>query len=230
MIILYLVILLFASMSVLFFCGKGSWLIAGYNTASDDEKPQYDEEKLTRIMGIGMLIITILLILMALGILKHFFIIGIIAVVIGLFVASDIVAHEEHHLHKATKIMITLLLVFGIGLEGCMHVGSIEVDMQKDGIHLSGLNLKKRTIEYEDIQAIKYTENFDIGSRKGGWGSYQLQLGVFENESGEYDLYAYTACDAYIILETDKRRIVFNGETKKATLRYYNHLKLKLGY
>lgn len=229
MIILYLVILLFASMSVLFLCGKGSWLIAGYNTASESEK-QYDEEKLTRIMGIGMLIITILLILMALGVLKQFFIIGIIAVVIGVFVAFDIVAHEEHHLHKATKIMISLLLVFGIGLEGCMHTGSIDVDIQKDAIHLSGSNLRKRTIDYDDIQAIKYTESFDIGSRKGGWSSYQIQLGVFENESGEYDLYAYTVCDAYIILETDKRIIVFNGETKEATLRYYNHLKLKLGY
>lgn len=45
-------------------CGKGSFLIAGYNTASKEEKERYDEKKLCRVMGLGMLIISLLMIAM----------------------------------------------------------------------------------------------------------------------------------------------------------------------
>ena len=38
-------------LGIMFFCGKGSFLIAGYNTASSKEKEQYDEKALCRAMG-----------------------------------------------------------------------------------------------------------------------------------------------------------------------------------
>ena len=38
--------LLFLVMGIVLFCGKGSWLIAGYNTMSPQEKEKYDEKKL----------------------------------------------------------------------------------------------------------------------------------------------------------------------------------------
>lgn len=41
--------------------GKGSWLIAGYNTASKKEKEKYDEKKLCRAVGIYCLAAGILL-------------------------------------------------------------------------------------------------------------------------------------------------------------------------
>lgn len=54
--------------------GHGSWLIAGYNTASQEEK--YNEKKLCRIIGIGMSVIAILLLIMVLleNILPAFFV------------------------------------------------------------------------------------------------------------------------------------------------------------
>ena len=42
----------------LFWTGKGGWLIAGYNTASAEEKKKYDEKKLNRTMAKGWTIIT----------------------------------------------------------------------------------------------------------------------------------------------------------------------------
>ena len=47
-------ILLFVLFGVLFACGKGQSLIAGYNTASEWERRKYDEKKLLRIMRNGM--------------------------------------------------------------------------------------------------------------------------------------------------------------------------------
>ena len=48
---------IFLLISLLLFTGKGSWLIAGYNTASKKEKEKYDQQKLCRAMGIMCAII-----------------------------------------------------------------------------------------------------------------------------------------------------------------------------
>ena len=55
---------LFAVLSLLLLSGKGSWLIAGYNTASPEEKKGYDEKRLCRVVGGGMAVITALLVVM----------------------------------------------------------------------------------------------------------------------------------------------------------------------
>jgi len=59
--ILYLVSALFIAIAITLISGHGSWLIAGYNTASKAEKEKYNERKLCRVMGIGMGLIAILL-------------------------------------------------------------------------------------------------------------------------------------------------------------------------
>lgn len=39
--------------SILIFTGKGDWLISGYNTASPEERAQYNVRRLRLIMGTG---------------------------------------------------------------------------------------------------------------------------------------------------------------------------------
>ena len=48
-------VLLFVSLAIVFFCGKGAFLIAGYNTASSEKKATVDEKALCRVMG-GMML------------------------------------------------------------------------------------------------------------------------------------------------------------------------------
>ena len=48
-------IALFILLAVVFFCGKGTFLIAGHNTLPPEEKAKTDEKKLTRFMGKLML-------------------------------------------------------------------------------------------------------------------------------------------------------------------------------
>lgn len=45
-------------MSIILMLGKGSFLIAGYNTSSKEEKEKYDEKKLCRVVGAGLFFIT----------------------------------------------------------------------------------------------------------------------------------------------------------------------------
>lgn len=61
--IFWVVFFILAAMSITLLSGHGSWLIAGYNTASKEEKAKYNEKKLCRVMGIGMTIITLLILI-----------------------------------------------------------------------------------------------------------------------------------------------------------------------
>ena len=83
--VVWIVFVIFAVLSIVLLSGHGSWVISGYNTATKEEKENYDEKKLCRTMGIGMSIISILILIMGLfeSVLPAFFVyiaLGIILV------------------------------------------------------------------------------------------------------------------------------------------------------
>lgn len=59
----YISIIIFAVLAFTFFRGKGGWLIAGYNTMTNEEKEKYDYKRLCRVMGCCMAVIDALLII-----------------------------------------------------------------------------------------------------------------------------------------------------------------------
>lgn len=61
--IVWIVFFILVIMSITLLSGHGSWLIAGYNTASKEDKAKYNEKKLCRVIGIGMMIITLLILI-----------------------------------------------------------------------------------------------------------------------------------------------------------------------
>ena len=63
--IIWIVGILFAIISIILISGHGANLIAGYNTASREEKNRYDTKKLCRVVGFGMAIITLMLFILA---------------------------------------------------------------------------------------------------------------------------------------------------------------------
>ena len=56
-IIVGIVILALITFSILTLCGKGDNLISGYNTASEEEKAEYDITRLRKVIGYGQLAI-----------------------------------------------------------------------------------------------------------------------------------------------------------------------------
>jgi hypothetical protein len=58
---LWVIDFLMLIMSVVLLMGKGSGLIAGYNKSSEKAKSKFDEKKLCRTMGGGLLVLTVLL-------------------------------------------------------------------------------------------------------------------------------------------------------------------------
>ena len=66
MVICLVLALVLVILSIFLLCGKGAWLIAGYNTASEAEKAQYDTKKLCRGGGVLLLVCGVLVGLMGL--------------------------------------------------------------------------------------------------------------------------------------------------------------------
>ncbi len=64
-IILLVMALVFLVMAIFLLMGKGAWLIAGYNTASQEERDKYDEKKLCRATGLICLLCAVLMCVLA---------------------------------------------------------------------------------------------------------------------------------------------------------------------
>lgn len=55
------VVIMLAIFSLCLLAGKGSFLIAGYNTSSKEKKQRYEKKRLCRVVGSGMGILAIML-------------------------------------------------------------------------------------------------------------------------------------------------------------------------
>ena len=63
--------LLFVVLGVIFWFGKGAFLIAGYNTASPSEQAKFNEKTLCRSMSVMMFAIALSFVVSALGIIYN---------------------------------------------------------------------------------------------------------------------------------------------------------------
>lgn len=83
-----ILVLLFIILGVVFYRGKGSFLISGYNTASKAEKEKIDESRLCRFMGRLMLALAGCWLIIAFG--DIFKTTAVLWIGAGLFLASAI--------------------------------------------------------------------------------------------------------------------------------------------
>ena len=65
--VIWIVFFILALLSLVLLTGHGANLIAGYNTASKEEKSKYDEKKLCRVTGAGLSFVAILILIMGVG-------------------------------------------------------------------------------------------------------------------------------------------------------------------
>ncbi|MCR5761848.1 MAG: DUF3784 domain-containing protein [Treponema sp.] len=94
--VLWAVFGLVAIISIVFLTGHGVNLIAGYNTASKEEREKYNTKKLCRCMGIGMSVITILIGILAIGktVLPNYFVFVFVGLVLIDVVVMIVLANK----------------------------------------------------------------------------------------------------------------------------------------
>lgn len=241
MVIVWGIVLCLLVMSVLGLCGKGSFLVAGYNTASKKEKARYDEKKLCRIMGIGMLVIAIILAICAVyefdlpSHLRWLFPWGIIPVTVGMIVAANTLCknksiHENEEQSKTNKqnklgtiIAASLFTFIAAAFMGIvLYTGEIDLSFDENQ-----LNVNTSSIMYQDIISLEYTTDLESSIRTNGVGNFKIQTGNYKNDDfGDYKRYTYTNCKEYIIVYTEDTVVVLNDrDTAKTQLLYENLLE-----
>lgn len=65
MVLCLIMAIIFLILGILLLFGKGEWLIAGYNTMSEEEKEKYDSKKLCRAVSVICFVCSVMLVIMA---------------------------------------------------------------------------------------------------------------------------------------------------------------------
>lgn len=238
MIIIWICFIIFAIMTGLLLAGKGGFLIAGYNTSSPQEKAKFDEKKLCRVMGLGMLVITILLLIMALlgeNISHGFTIFFVVAIIVDCVVmmyfsnkkcfAEGVEAPEpgkRSAMPNWAKWVIGLTTL-GVGI--LLVTGDIKISYGEKYVEIEASYWKDMGIAYSDIESVEYRAEGVDGSRVAGFGSFKLAMGKFRNdEFGDYTRYTYTSCEECVVLTVNERIFVLNGEDEASTKAIYEEL------
>lgn len=221
--------IIFLIISILLLMGKGSFLIAGYNTASEKEKAKYNEKKLCRIVGLGFLVMTCglfsLFMLKDIGlyIMIGTFIVGMAIIFIGSEYAS--VERNQKKTKMSIGIGVLITVILGAFIMGVMFIGDIDIEYNDDCVQLSGTFVSSSKIDYDDILKVEYCDDFDIGRKKNGINNAVVEAGRYYNdEFGNYHLYAYTYSSHYVIIYTENEIFVVSGENEKQTQNIYNQL------
>ena len=248
-IVILLTILIGGGISLVLLMGKGAFLIAGYNTASEKEKRKYNEKKLCRTTGTYLALITVLVLgaeIMGEDIPDWYLALTMGGVFIGLIptllyanLGCRIKPGEEILLEESpekelkrkkarkTGTIITILitgaaLVFSAVL---LFTGNVEVVIQNDQLEIQGSYWSDYELLLSEIQAVTYREDFETGSKRMGVNSLQLNEGTFQNkEFGEYTIYSYARCKDFVMMETTDGVLVINGKTPEETRTLYEKI------
>ena len=247
---IWLITGVFAVLSILFFTGKGSFLIAGYNTASKEQKKLYDEKKLCRLMGVSMGIIAVSCALQAWTAAPHWLstaggILTLADVVLTLFLANSSLVKNKQYSEELTEkntragsakterflkwgtSAFVLILTALVGL--MLFTGDIKVRLNDSALQIQRSYWADKEIPLEQIHSVKYLETLPKGTRTNGLGSYRLLAGHFKAaEIGNYIRYTYVKCQEGISLKTDGGIVILNQKTPAETRSLYERIKQNL--
>lgn len=129
---------------------------------------------------------------------------------------------------KQKKITGIILLIIFIG--GTLHSfasgrGSITVQVNEEAVGIAGPSMETVFIELDDIDSVQIFDSFDSGKCISGINTEKYQDGIYWNQEFEnYHLCVKKSVNAFIVIETDADKYIFNCESEKATDRIYQNL------
>lgn len=249
MIVILLTILIGGGISLVLLMGKGSFLIAGYNTASEKEKGKYNEKKLCRTTGAYMALITVLVLgaeILGDNIPDWYLTLTMSGVFIGLIPTllyanlgcrvkpgEEILGEEkpekklkrEKTRNKGTVVIVLITIVAMVFSALLLFTGNVEVLVRDDQLEIRGSYWSDYALPLSEIQTVTYREDFETGSKRMGVNSLQLNEGTFQNsEFGEYTIYGYARCKAFVVMETTDGELVVNGKDPEETRKLYEKI------
>ena len=123
-------------------------------------------------------------------------------------------------------IALALLTVFLCVILFC---GEITYDFQKDYLIIDSSMYSPYPLRYDSIVSLEFWEGNVPGLRVGGYGSFRLLMGFFENEEfGIYTRYTYYGPEACVVVATTDNTVVLSAENRAETEELYRQLQKRL--
>ena len=114
------------------------------------------------------------------------------------------------------------LLVFTVFILFVLFYGDITYTFQDDYLFVDTNMYSDYIVYYDTIEQVEFREGNVGGLRVGGYGSFRLLMGFFENEEfGTYTRYTYCKPEACVILTKGEKKIVLSGKTYEETEKLY---------
>lgn len=136
---------------------------------------------------------------------------------------SQKIEMQSKKLEKMVWIFVGVITIFTFIF---LTTGDIKTIFNEEGLRIESSYWSDMTIKYEEIQNVRLQENWEVGSRTFGLGSFKLEAGNFENEQiGDYTLYSYIHCKTYILIETEDELVVLNAKNSEETKELYEEIK-----
>ena len=123
---------------------------------------------------------------------------------------------------KGSGIFLIVMTVF---LLFVLFYGDISYSFREDYLLIDSNMYSDYIVYYDTIDHVEFREGNVPGLRVGGYGSFRLLMGYFENEEfGTYTRYTYYKPEACVVLTKGEKKIVLSGETYAETQSLYQKL------
>ena len=127
---------------------------------------------------------------------------------------------------KASGVFLVLLTLFVCFV---LFHGDIEYSFRDDYLFVDTNMYTDYILYYDTIESVEYREGNVPGLRVGGYGSFRLLMGFFENEEfGTYTRYTYYNPNACIVVTSRGKAVVLSAETEEETHLLYQTLLEKI--
>ena len=130
---------------------------------------------------------------------------------------------------KILKGSGVFLIVFTIFILFVLFYGDITYSFREDYLFVESNMYTDYVLRYEEINAVEFREGNVPGLRVGGYGSFRLLMGFFENEEfGTYTRYTYYNPEACVVVATTDNTVVLSAENRAETEELYRQLQKRL--
>lgn len=244
MIIMYIVVGMMVVLALILLSGRGSWMIAGYNTMSKEQQNRYDKKKLTRATGTMLLVIALSVLGLAVNFMNIIiFLVIVFSSVIVLiiytnkycFVADTKDSEEPYFTSEFEKssgkniaviitIVLTVLVAFAVGI--LLYSGSRPPIYSVSETTFDISSMYGKSIELEEIQSVQLKEDLpEIISKINGFnGVGTILKGRFSSDIGDVTLFIDSSKPPFIYIQTETEMIILNDQSGSKTEALYEEL------